>query len=136
MKYANIVILSSFLLASCNFASNNSSVPSSATITNLGDIERLSPLKYLSLKCEPVIVNNNKIIVDGELINSASLARYADVVIQVFCLNDEGQIIKREKVVAVDNIFPNSRLSFKSIVLAADGTGKVIVKLFDASGEK
>ncbi len=136
MKYLALLSLLFVSFVSCNFSPGNSSAPRAANITNLGDIERISPLKYLALKSEYILDDNNKIIINGDLVNTASLAKYKDVVIQVFCINAEGAIIKREKVVAVDNIPANSRLSFKVALMAANGTRKVIVKLFDASGVK
>ena len=124
-----------FCLASCNFSPHSNAGGDTKKPTT-GDVERISPLQYLQLKSDYMFGNGAELIVDGRITNYATLANYKDVTLQVFCIDAEGKISKREKLVALDRISPGLSMPFKIKTLAPAGTKKVMVKLFDAQGVK
>jgi len=128
LSYFFVLIL---LAAACN---NNNQVQYKKV--NPVDVDRLSPRTYLHLTCNTFVGNQNKLVIDGSIQNSSALAKYKNVIIQIFCIDSSGQIAKREQLPALDLIHPNETQSFKLITLATSNTKKVEVKLFDATGVK
>jgi hypothetical protein len=119
------------LLFSCN-ATNTGDYKK----VNQAEVERMSPRTYLKLNCETYIGNNNKLVINGTVRNYSGLAKYKDVILQVFCIDSAGHIVQREQLPAIDFIHTQEVRSFKMVTLATDNTAKVEVKLFDATGVK
>jgi len=132
MKGIASFLLCSLLFSACNFSAQSSGETKKPS---QGDFERINPLSYLDLKSD-YYFKGNELIIDGRITDYATLAKFKDVTIQVFYQNAKGEIISKEKLVALDLIKPNQTAAFKIATPAPDSTRKAVVKLFDATGVK
>ena len=82
-------------------------------------------------------VNNlvNQTVVEGEIVNKATLITYKSIQIQVTFIDKEGSTIEKQKHTIDDEIKPGSSDDFKIKVSHVKGANSVTFQVLDAKAE-
>ena len=96
-------------------------------------IERNNPLRYLKVnfKFDYKLIGN-RYILKGEVVNSATLARYKDVELEVYCYSKTKTLIKTIKITIYDYIPAMSKVEFDHKFKLPKGTKNVTVGIVRA----
>ena len=114
MKNIFALALLFIFLSACNSANNqHPSVQYEEKKTSLKEIETSSPLKFLKVKGSFRGNLVNQTVVEGEIINNATLVTYKDIQLQIIFRDKEGSVIEKQKQVLDETIKPNSTSNFK-----------------------
>jgi len=137
MRNALIVIFLSVLFSACNSANNqHPSVQYEEKKASLSDMEHDSPLKFLKVTGSHHGNLLNQTVVEGEVINKATLTSYKNIKVQITFHDKEGAVIEKQKDVLDEVVGPVSSIDFKFKVGHVKGTNSVSFDIIDAVADK
>jgi hypothetical protein len=135
-----IVVSFAFILlvgVGCNSANNqHPSAQYEEKKTSLKDMEMDSPLKFLKAKGD--FRNNllNQTVVEGEIVNHATLVDYKNVQVQMIFKDKEGNTLSKEKQLWDDVVKAGHTATFKFKLSHVKDASSVVVDIVDAEVEK
>jgi hypothetical protein len=135
-KLVGLALLSTMFFA-CNSANNQQpSTKYEEKKASLGDIEKGSPLKFLKVVGSHHTNIINQAVVSGEITNTATMATYKNITLQISWLDKDGAVIEKEKQVLDDLIAPGATSDFKIKTSHVKGTESVTVDIISAVADK
>ena len=123
------------VLGACNSSTQPSAKYEEKKAT-LGDMERDSPQKFLKISGSSHGNLVNQTVVQGEIINKATLVTYKHITIRITFLDNEGAVIQKQKEVIDDEVKPGSIDDFKIKTEHVKGVNSVTLEIVDAVAEK
>ena len=138
MKQAGIIMMMCIAVAGCNNAgtSQRPSAQYEEKKASIGDMERASPLKFLKISGSHRSNLINQTVVEGEIINKATLTAYKNIKIQITFLDKEGSTIEKQKRAIDDDVKPGSTTDFKIKVKHVGDAASVTMDVVDAEADK
>lgn len=137
MKKTLSVLLVSMVFAACDSANNQRPSTNYETKkTSLEDMERESPLKFLKITASHRGNLINQEVVEGEVINKATLMTYKNIEIRISFLDNEGGVIEKQKHTLDDVIKPNSSVDFKIKTGHIKGAASISADIISAIADK
>ena len=137
MKHLLAFVLFFMLFQACDTANEqHPTVQYEEKKKSLKEIETGSPLKFLKVKGS--FRNNlvNQTVVEGEIMNNATLVSYKDMQLQMVFRDKEGAVILKQKQLIEDVVKPNSSNDFKLKLSHVKGAHSVSVDITGASVDK
>lgn len=138
MRLTILAIAASLSLFACN-NSSNSQRPSSKyeeKKASLEEMEKESPLKFLKISGSHRRNLVSKEVVEGEVVNKATLTAYKNIKVQITFLDKDGGTIEKQKHTLDDDIKPGSTIDFKIKVGHVDEASSVSLDIVDAVADK
>ena len=137
MKQIITIIFLSVLFFSCNSANNqHPSAQYEQKKASLGEMEQGSPLRFLKVKGSYHGNLLNQTIVEGEVINKATLTAYKNVKLLIIFRDKEGTIIEKDKELLDDIMKPNTSTDFKIKTRHVKGISSASFDIIDAVADK
>ena len=136
MKHLLGILFVALLLGSCGSGSNPK--PTAAyeeKKTSLADMERDSPARFLKISGSNRNNLVNQTVIEGEIMNKATLITYKSIQIQVTFIDKEGSTIEKQKHSIDDEIKPGSSDDFKIKTSHVKGANSVTFQILDAKAE-
>ncbi len=135
MKNLIVIILLAIFATSCGGSKANDETPSvkyEEKKTSMEGIERKNPLQFLKMNNGNDRSNLvNKVVIVGDVINSATLVAYKDIQIDIIFKNEKGSVIQKDTKTLGMTIEPGTTQAVKVKVKKPKGTASV---LFDITG--
>lgn len=137
-KVAIGCIALSMLFAACNNSANNQhpSTKYEEKKATLKQMEMESPLKFLKVKGGFHGNFVNQTVVEGEVVNSATLVSYKNMQLVVVYKDDKGSVIEKQTEVLDETIKPNSTQRFKFKTHRVKGVESMSVDIVAAIVDK
>jgi hypothetical protein len=136
MKNTLTIILFSVFF-SCNSANDqHPSTKYEEKRQSLQEMEQDSPLKFLKANGSHHGNLLNQTVVEGEVINKATLTSYKNIKLQITFRDKDGAVIEKDKEALEDIIKPNSSTDFKIKTGHVKGTNTVSINIIDAVADK
>jgi len=100
---------------------------------NLITVERGNPLKYLEVgfKLDYKIIGK-KDVVKGKITNNATLARYKDIKVEIYCYSGTKTLIKTIRKTIYEYVRPRSKRAFEHKFKSPSGTKTISVAIVGA----
>jgi hypothetical protein len=99
---------------------------------SLEDIEKKSPIKFLSVEGDKKKNLIGQTVVRGDISNHAKIVTYKDVDIKLTFFSKTGAILEEDHETIYENIAPGSSVHFKSKYFTPKGTDSVSFKVVEA----
>ncbi len=133
-----LVCLMSVFFFSCGSSSNNQRPPAQyeEKKSSLEEIERGSPLKFLKVTASHHGNLINQTVVEGEIVNKATLVSYKDIELLISFKDKDGSQIEKQKHTIDELIKPNSSQDFKIKTGHISGATSVSVDITGAVADK
>lgn len=135
MKHLIALIILAVFAASCGGSKANDETPSAKyeeKKNSLEETERSNPLQFLKMRNGNDRSNLvNKVVIEGDVINNATLVAYKDIEINIIFKNEKGSVIQKDTKTLGMTIQPASTQAVKVKVKKPKGTASV---LFDITG--
>ena len=138
MKNLIILSIACLTLGACNNGAN-SQHPSAAYEdhkTSIADMENESPLKFL--KISGSFRNNiiNQTIIEGDVVNNATLTTYKNIEVSVNFKDKEGNSVEKQKHTLDESVRPGETSNFKIKVKHVKEAESVTIDIVDAVADK
>lgn len=131
------MLLFSILMGGCESANNQKpSTKYEEKKASLADTEREGPLKFLKISGSHRGNLINQTVVEGEILNKATLTTYKNITVQITFIDKEGSTIEKQKHVLDDEIEPGGTLDFKIKTGHVKETKSVSIDITDALADK
>jgi hypothetical protein len=138
MKSAILIAAASVLLYSCGGSANNQhpSAKYEEKKASMEEMERDSPLKFLKITGSHRGNLINQTVVEGEVINKATLTTYKNIAVQVKFLDKEGGTLEKQQHTLDEVVKPGTTLDFKIKVKHVKETASVTLDVVGADVDK
>jgi len=104
--------------------------------TSLEQMERDSPLRFLKVRGKHHKNMLNRIVVEGEVTNSATIVTYKNIVLQITYLDEKGAVISKQKETLEEVVPANSSATFKLRTNHKKGLGSISLDIVGAIADK
>ena len=138
MKNILVIILLAIGASSCGSSANDEkpSAKYEEKKNSLEEIERSSPLQFLKMSGNNRSNLVNKVVIEGDVTNSATLVAYNDIEVRITFKDEKGSVIQKDTKTLDMTINPNSRQAVKIKVKKPKGTTSVIFDIINATPVK
>jgi len=137
MKNALVLLLSLATLGACKSANNSApSTKYEEKKASLADMEKDSPLKFLKISGSHRKNLLNQTVVEGEIVNKATLTDYKNIQVQITFIDKDGSTIEKQKHSIDDVVKAASTEEFKIKVSHVSGATSVSLDIVDATADK
>ncbi len=137
MKQGMIIAATCLLIAGCNSANNqHPSAKYEEKKASMADMEKDSPLKFLKISGSHRSNLINQTVVEGEVVNKATLTTYKDIKLQFTFLDKEGGTIEKQKHNLDEEVKPGATADFKIKVKHVKDATSVTMDIVDAVADK
>lgn len=96
------------------------------------EIERKTPLKFLSVETKDKRNLIGQTVLKGEIFNKATVVAYKDITIHIAFYSKTNAMLEEDEEVIYETIKPGSSSAFKSKYYAPKGTEHVKIKIIAA----
>ncbi len=137
-RVALCYVLLASIFAACNNSANNQH-PSTKYEEKKATLEQMeidSPLKFLKVRGDFHRNFVNKTVVEGEVVNNATLVSYKNMQLVIAFRDEKGSVIEKKKELLEDVIKPNSTQAFKIKTGHIKGVESITVDIVAAVAEK
>lgn len=137
MKALLVALAVSIVAVGCNSANNQR--PSSKyeeKKASMADMERESPLKFLKISGSHRNNLVNQTVVEGEVINKATLTTYKNIEVQLVFKDKDGATVDKQKHTLENDVKPGGTIDFKIKVSHVKDAASVMVDVTDATADK
>lgn len=134
-------IILAFIISSCNQSYNGQNNSSSGTTNNyeekvksVEEQEKEEPTRFV--KVSGTYRNNffgNKVIIEGDIQNHATVASYKDIVVEVIFYSKTETELGRQNYIIYEYCSPNQSKDFKLKIAKVDGTEKCGLNVVSAT---
>ncbi len=136
MKNLIAVSLLSLTAISCGPKNQKPSAQYEQKKASLEDMERDSPLRFLSVSGSHRGNLVNQTVVEGEITNKATVVSYKNISLQIKFLDNEGSVIEKQKKVLDETVKPGAAIEFKIKTSHVKGANAVNIDITDATADK
>lgn len=99
---------------------------------NLADMEKKSPVRFLSVSGHDKKNLIGQTVVKGTLKNKATVASYKDVEVELSFFSKTGALLEKDIEIVYETIEPGKEADFKTKYFAPKGTDSVALKVLSA----
>ena len=99
---------------------------------SLEEIERQSPLQFLSVTGNDKKNLLGQTVVKGKVTNKAKMVTYKDVNIKLFFYSKTGALLQEDQEVVYESVAPGATVGFKSKYFSPKGTDSIAMKVVSA----
>lgn len=98
--------------------------------------EKNQPASFLNVEgtYRPTLIGKKEVL-KGIITNTASVATYKNIVLDVICYNEDEQEIGRQQTTIFQSVGPNQSIEFKNKVEVPEGTSSVGLNINTAESE-
>ncbi len=133
MKSLYSLTLICLILSACDSAnSSHPSVQYEEKKKSLRESETDNPLKFLKVKGSLRSNIIGQTVVEGEIINNATLVSYKNMKLQIIFKDADGSVVEKDSKVIDDVVKPNSTDNFKVKLSHVKGASTVLVDITGA----
>lgn len=138
MKGVFLIAAASVVLFSCGGSANNQhpSAKYEEKKASMAEMEKESPLKFLKISGSHRGNLINQTVVEGEVINKATLTTYKNVEIQIKFMDKEGSTIEKQTHTLDEEVKPGTSQEFKIKVKHVKETASVTLDVVGADVDK
>lgn len=136
MKNLIVIILLAICASSCGSTANEEqpSAKYQEKKSSLEETEKNNPLQFLKMNKNNDRSNLvNKVVLEGTIINSATLVSYKDIEVGIIIKDEKGNEIQKDKKTLNMTIGPNSTQDVKIKLKRPRGTESVIFDIIGAT---
>ena len=138
MKQIVTILMLSAIAVGCKNSSNQQrpSAQYEEKKASIADMEKESPLKFLKISGSHRNNLVNQTVVEGEVINKATLTTYKNIEVQLVFKDKEGGTVDKQKHTLEDAVAPGATMDFKIKVSHVKEAASVTVDITDATADK
>jgi hypothetical protein len=104
-----------------------------AVTLSLEEIEKKSPLRFLSVSGGDKKNLLGQTVIKGNISNNAKMVTFKDVKIQLSFYSKTGALLMQDQEIIYDEVAPGSTIRFKSKYFSPKGTQDVAIKILSAN---
>lgn len=134
-KYLLIVAALVVVLAACTSSEEkekNSQDKYESSKLSLEELEKQSPLQFLSVAGNDKRNLLGQTVVKGKVTNKAKMVTFKDVDIKLFFYSKTGTLLQEDQEIVYESIAPGATVNFKSKYFAPKGTDSIAMKVVSA----
>lgn len=138
MKQIIAILMLSAAIVSCKDSANEQrpSTKYEEKKASMADMEKESPLKFLKISGSHRNNLVNRTVVEGEVVNKATLTTYKNIEVQLIFKDKEGGTVDKQKHTLEDAVAPGATMDFKIKVSHVKDAASVTVDITDATSDK
>ncbi len=138
MKQIVTILMLSAIAVGCKNSANQQrpSTQYEEKKASIADMEKESPLKFLKISGSHRNNLVNRTVVEGEIINKATLTTYKNIEVQVDFKDKEGATIEKHKQTVEGEVEPGGTLGYKIKTDHVKGAESVTIDITDATADK
>lgn len=106
------------------------------TKLSLEEIEKLNPVKFISVTEADKRNLLGQRVVKGKVTNNAKMASFKDVELKISFYSKTGVLLEEDQETIYETLAPGASASFKSKYFAAKGTDSIAIKVLSAKVEE
>lgn len=138
MKHLIAILLLAVFATSCGTSANEEkpSAKYEEKKNALEETERSSPLQFLKMTGNNRSNLVNKVVIEADIINSATLVAYKDIEVKITFKDEKGSVIQKDIKTLNMTLSPNTTKGVKVKVKKPKGTASVIFDIIGATPAK
>ncbi len=132
-KYLFLACILGFAISACSSVEEKRSQDKyESSKLSLEEIEKQSPLQFLSVTGNDKKNFLGQTVVKGKVTNKAKLVTYKDVDIKLFFYSKTGALLQEDQEMVYESVAPGATVAFKSKYFSPKGTDSIAMKVVSA----